>query len=160
MSQVRFYPMKFMFNKLLELTTKYPSATEMAYIVFQLEMEDSNRNRDEYILTAYVVDSSWKVKEVLDSSFITPDNQADPYRHSGKLYFANYPLSRAKIDALKGLDPGGTQIEYLSFEPSAYPRQRKYVRYIITAVNKGTLLLMTTNGDSELNPSPPADPSV
>lgn len=160
MSQVRFYPMKFDFTKLRDLATKYPSATDMAYIVFQLEMEDSNKNRDEYILTASVVDSSWKVKEVLNSTFIAPDYQADPYKHSGKLYFSNYPLSRAKIDALIALDPGGTQIQYLSFEPSAYPRQKKYVRYIITAVNGQTLLIMTTNGDAELNPSPPADPSV
>jgi hypothetical protein len=159
MSQVRFYPALFNFKKLIELTTLYPSSTDFAFLVFQLEMEDSNKNRDEYVLTGYVVGSDWSVKKKLDSSFISADYQADPYKHSGKLYFSNYPLSRSKVDAFKNMDPTGEQIEHLYFEPAAYPRQKKYVHYHITAIYMSLLISKSTGADTDLNPSPPADPS-
>lgn len=149
----------FNFSKLIELVNQFPSQTDFAYLVFQLEIEDSNRNRDEFVLTAYRVGSDWSVKQKLGSSYITADYQANDYKHSGKLFFSNYPLSRAKIDAFVALDPTGMQIDHLYFDPEAYPQNKKYVRYQVTAIFKTLLLRMSSTADTNLNPSPPADPS-
>jgi hypothetical protein len=160
MSQVRFYSAKFNFAKLKQLITNYPNAADFAYLIFQPVNEDSNTNRDVYNLIAYRVGSNLSVKEIISSSDLSADTDSSPYKHSGRLFLGNFPLSRGTIADYVSL-PDSEIIDHLYFEPEAFPRQRSYVHYNITVVYKGEFIksASTLAGNGQLNPSPPADPS-
>jgi hypothetical protein len=156
MAKVNFYRAKFNFSDLLALSKKYPKEADFSYLIFQSQIDDSNKRNDDYILTAYVVGGNMHVQEPVSSTALLPDTSTDPFEFKGKLFFANYYWSREKIEELIKTDPGGSLIDYVLFSPNKYPRSDRYVHYTYVPVYKaaGTAL----GDEGALNPSPPADP--
>ncbi len=157
MAKVNFFSTKLDFQKLIALTIKY-SKDDFAYLVLQVEIEDSNKKVDDYFLTAYVIDNKWKVRQPVESGTFTADTSASPYPHQNKLYFANYPWSRTKIQALVDSDPNGDKIGHIYFVPNKFPSSDRYVYYKYRPVYKTQAA--SDLGEEDLNPSPPADPDV
>lgn len=153
MPKVHFYAMKLDFANLIKIDKDYPSETDFAFLIFQPEIENSEKRHDEYILTAYRVGSDWKTKAKIDAEYLTSDSEkSDPIK--GKLNFANLPFSRQRIKDYIKQDPTGSLISYLHLVPEKYDRNESYISYRITAVNK-TAAHETEEGAPPLPPPPP-----
>jgi len=151
MAQVRFYGMKMPFDP---VRTWYSAGCYA--IIFQLEMEDAEKWRDEYVLIAYPVDSAGKI--MADKYSLTTIKDIK-YFAKGKLFLGNLPMSKTKIEKFIESDKV-LKIDYLLFKPQApdtsEPKLKDYVSYHIEAKPDRIEILV----DEDLNPSPPADPSV
>jgi hypothetical protein len=161
MAQVKFYPMRIRFQKLRDLLDLYDGdeAHNFANLVFQNENPDAPQNRDEFDLTAFVVRSNGTVQDqILDAADLSRDPNNNPHRKNAqKVAFANYSLSRARIEGYRD-GAGGNLIEYLILIPADYDRDPRYIKYIISARNANEPLVVGFT-ENELNPSPPADPA-
>lgn len=135
MPKVHFYAMKLDFANLIKMDKEYPSDTDFAFLIFQPEIENSEKRHDEYILTAYRVGSDWKTKAKVEAKYLAPDNtKSDPIK--GQLNFGNLPFSRHRIRGYIEQDPGGTLIDYLHLVPEKYDRDDNYISYRITPIYK------------------------
>src|SRR5688572_11879591 len=152
MPKVNFYAMKLDFANLIKMDKDFPSETDFAFLIFQPEIENSEKKHDEYILTAYRIGSDWKTKARVDAKYLTPDSaKSDPIK--GKLNFANLPFSRQRIKGYIEQDPGGSLINYLHLVPEKYDRDNSYISYRITPIYK------TAHGPGEgALPAPPPPP--
>jgi hypothetical protein len=164
MPKVNFYAMKLDFANLIKMDKDFPSDTDFAFLVFQPEIENSEKRQDEYILTAYRVGSDWTTKARVDSRYLIPDSaKSDPIK--GKLNFANLPFSRKRIKDYIKQDPNGNLIDYLHLVPEKYDRDDSYISYRITPINKtdhetgeGALPVPPPPPPPDyLQPSPPAN---
>lgn len=165
MPKVHFYAMKLDFANLIKMDKDYPSDTDFAFLIFQPEIENSEKRQDEYILTAYRVGSDLKTKAPVDAKYLTPDStKSDPIK--GKLNFGNLPFSRQRIKDYIKQDPGGTLIDYLHLVPEKYESDNSYISYRITRIYKtaahdgeeGALPVPPPPPPPDyLQPSPPAD---
>lgn len=160
MAKVFFYAMKLDFENLIKMDKDY-SETDFAFLIFQPEIEDSEKNRDEYILTAYRVGSDGITKAVIESKYLTADStKTDPIK--GKLSFANLPLSRVRI---KEYIKTGSLIDYLLLVPEKFDRNPNYICYQIIPKYKTADVINTSNDvlafapppNEYLHPSPPAN---
>jgi len=166
MAQVRFYPVRIRFQTLRDLLVKY-DATQFKYLVFQSENLDSTHRRDEYDLTGFVVDPNWKAALAIGNPDIIRDLDNQPHKVNDKrVAFGNYPLTRTKIEEIKN-GTGGPLIDYLLLKPKEYSRDPRYISYQIVAVNTIPFnntdnienYKILTEGDEDLNPCPPNQPS-
>jgi hypothetical protein len=154
MSKVIFKSMKLRYEYLIEMTKAY-NQDDFAFLVFQPEIVDPKKNRDIYVLTAYIVDNIWNVKTPVSSADLEED-VASSHDHDIKLYLGNYPLSRKRIDEMIKGDPKGEKTVSLSLVPIAFSQNNKYISYKMTLILKDGGSLEYFAGD-ELQPSPPAN---
>jgi hypothetical protein len=156
MAQVRFYGMKLNFQILKDLVKNY-SVQQFSFLIFQLEMEDAQNWRDEYILMAYPVDQNGHITSGQQVIKLTPDKH-NVFKVKDKLYLGNLPMSRSYIEDLSKADPSGTLIDHLYFDPYQYPDGGDYVAYRITPRDKNDFVSIKDLAATELKPSPPAPP--
>jgi hypothetical protein len=153
MAQVRFYGMQMPFD----IVRTWFNNLGCYAIIFQLEMEDAEKWRDEYVLIAYPVDAAGKI---LADKYILTVIKEIKYLAKGKLFLGNLPMSKTKIENFIASDKV-LKIDYLLFTPqtpdtSTEPKLKDYVSYNVVAKPDRIEILV----DEDLNPSPPADPSV
>lgn len=151
MAQVRFYAMKLDFKIIKKLVEDNPSTSDFAALVFQLEMQDANQWRDEYILIAYPVNGDGKT---IGNKIELDTNKNDLFKAKDRLYLGNLPLIRSRIDGYIGADPTGKLIDHLYFQPMQYG---DYVSYKIITKSKDDIMALGLD-DEFLKPSPPAPP--
>ena len=147
--------MKLKYQYLIDMTKKF-TKDEFAFLVFQPEIVNPRKNRDIYVLTAYIVDKSWNVKAPVSSADLEED-VASTHDHDIKLYLGNYPLSRKKIDGMIKDDPTGEKTLSLSLAPLAFSQNNKYISYKMTLILKDGGSPEGFDADDELQPSPPAN---
>lgn len=165
MPKVNFYAMKLDFANLIKMDKDYPSDTDFAFLIFQPEIENSEKRQDEYILTAYRVGSDGITKAPVDAKYLTRDSaKSDPIK--GRLNFGNLPFSRQRIKDYIKRYPGGTLIDYLHLVPEKYESDNSYISYRITPVyitaahdaEEGALPVPPPPPPPDyLQPSPPAN---
>ena len=155
MSKVIFKSMKLTYQYLIDMTKKY-TKDEFAFLVFQPEIVDPKKNRDIYVLAAYIVDKVWNVTAPVGSTELKEDTTST-HDHDIKLYLGNYPLSRKRIDEMIKGDPKGEKTVSLSLAPIAFSQNNKYISYKMTLILKDGGSPEGFDTDDELQPSPPAN---
>jgi hypothetical protein len=167
MAKVYFFQMRVTLQSVIDLLDKYSGANadKFEWLLFQPETEKPKKNRDEFELAAFVLDTNWKVTEVLSrdsipkpDSILCRDENKPKHEHveNEDLSFANYPWKRSKIEALiNSLNPA--LIKYLYFIPTKSETYPKYIIFKIVPASAAFVFVETLTGD-ELNPSPPFEP--
>ena len=150
MAQVRFYAMSLPFGP---VRTWYANSAFHAFI-FQPEMEDADKWRDEYALIAYPVDKDGKI--LGEKIKLTPLKDI-LYKAKDRLYLANLPLFKWRLKKFIDEDLK-TPISDLLFDPTYRKGEpmiyQDYVSYLI--VSRPTRIMALEA--EELHPSPPAPP--
>ena len=145
--------MELNFTDLKDLVKKDPTGDGLNALIFQPELEDSDLGRDRAILIVYQVNKNGYSSRV---ELLKTHTTITETKDKQKLYLANLPLSRERIDEFIKYLPTTTA---LFLKPVVYIGNDNYMSYKIipkfgdAIVDINTLSI--TNWD--LQPSPPAN---